>query len=103
MSKDTIELKPAVKGTLLLLATGRAVVEISFAGKCGYLDSFEGKLVRDDEHAPPHDKMLMPGVWRLYEAGYIDQFACVTPAGIAALHDHGIDAAALKEQQWRGS
>jgi hypothetical protein len=73
------ELRPAVLDTLALLCQGRAIIEVSHDGECGYLDILDGKAVRDPDH--PDRKLVMPGVWTLYRGGYVDRFGAPTEAG----------------------
>ncbi len=79
----TEKLPKAVLGTLVAIAHGKAIVEIDFKGKCGHLDSLNGKKVRDPEF--PDRKIGMPGVWTLYDGGYIDQFVTLTEKGWAEI------------------
>ena len=69
-------LKPAVLATLDLIVTGRVIVSINHKQKFGYIEEFEGKVIRDPEF--PDRKMLMPGVYTLFVEGCLDQFGLPT-------------------------
>ncbi|WJS87277.1 hypothetical protein [Paracoccus sp. TOH] len=75
--------KPAPLEALKLIASGRAIVELTPDRRDLYIDSLDGRPVRDPEF--PDRKMLLSGAWPLYRAGMIDEFGLVTPAGRAAL------------------
>lgn len=70
------ELKPAVRDTLDAIINGRAVISINHKQKHGYIEEFDGKIIRDPEY--PDRKLLMPGVYTLFQAGYLDQFGVPT-------------------------
>lgn len=73
------DLKPAVADALELIVSGRVIISLSHAGKCGYLEELDGKKVRDPEL--PTRKMLYPGAYTLYREGLLDQFGLPTEKG----------------------
>lgn len=78
-----MELKPTVRETLSLIVQGRVLVTVDHKRHLGELEELDGQRVRDPEF--PDRKLLMPGVYTLFEAGYLDQFGAATEAGRAAL------------------
>ncbi|RWR14235.1 hypothetical protein [Paenirhodobacter populi] len=69
-------MKPAPIGALALIASGRAVVELSDDRRNVYLDELDGRKMRDRGH-----KLSISGAWPLYRAGMIDDSCRVTDAG----------------------
>jgi hypothetical protein len=80
-----MKLKPAARGTLELIGSGRAVIEVDHKAHCGRVDTIDGVTIRDPEF--PDRKMLLPGVWTLFQAGLIDAFGLITEAGQRARED----------------
>ncbi|WP_234053676.1 MULTISPECIES: hypothetical protein [unclassified Xanthobacter] len=64
---------------LRLIASGRVIVELTYDRRDLYVDSLDGRPVRDPDQ--PDRKMLLSGAWPLYRAGMIDEFGLVTAAG----------------------
>lgn len=79
--------KPGPIDALKLIASGRAIIEISRDGRDVVLDSIDGKPVRDPDF--PERKMGLAGAWPLYRAGMIDRFGLLTAAGHATIKSKG--------------
>lgn len=79
--------KPAPLDALRLIASGRVLIELTKDKRDVYIDSLDGRLVRDPEH--PDRKMLLSGAWPLYRAGMIDDFGVITDEGRARLAQLG--------------
>lgn len=75
--------KSAPVEALQLIASGRAIVEMTADRRDIYIESLDGRVLRDPDH--PDRKMLLSGAWPLYRAGMIDEFCLVTPEGYATL------------------
>lgn len=75
------ELKPAVQNTLDLIVAGRVIVSINHKQKHGYIEELDGQTIRDPDY--PDRKMLMPGVYTLFLAGYLDEFGLPTAKAVA--------------------
>lgn len=75
--------KPAPLQALRLIASGRAIVEMTEDRRDLYIESIDGETMRDPDH--PNRKMLLSGAWPLFRAGMIDQFCMVTAEGRAAI------------------
>ncbi len=73
--------KPGPLSALQLIASGRAVVEVT--DREVLIDTFDGRTVRDEDH--PNCKMVLAGSWPLLRARMIDRYGLVTPAGHAVL------------------
>jgi len=78
--------KPAPIEALKLIASGSVIVELTHDKRDLYLDSVNGRRVRDPEF--PNRKMLLSGGWPLYRAGMIDDFCVVTDAGRKVLAEY---------------
>ncbi|CAH0343677.1 hypothetical protein [Rhizobium sp. CECT 9324] len=75
--------KPAPIDALRLIASGRVLIELTKDRRDVYIDSIDGRLVRDPDHLDR--KMLLSGAWPLYRAGMIDDFGIITEHGRALL------------------
>lgn len=65
---DRLKLKPLVRLTLESIADGTIVVEVDHRRKCGYLKRWG-------------ERYIAPGVYTLFNAGYLDQDGKITPEG----------------------
>ncbi|MRI54880.1 hypothetical protein D8770_13055 [Methylobacterium sp. DB1607] len=74
--------KPAPIRALRLIASGRAIIEVTASGDV-LMDRFDGKRVRDPDH--PDCKMGLAGAWPPLHAGMIDRFGVITDAGRALI------------------
>jgi len=81
----TAMFKPAPVNALALIASGRAVIEISKSGRDVLIVELDGRRVRDPDYPDdPTRKCGLAGAWALIPAGMLDEFGCLTKAA----HDH---------------
>lgn len=75
--------KPACVQALALIASGRAIIELSPDRRGNVvIVELDGEQVRDPDYPDdPSRQCGLSGSWPLYGAGLIDVFGVVTPAG----------------------
>lgn len=80
-------MKPAPLDALRLIASGRVLIELTKDKRDVYIDSLDGRPVRDPDF--PDRKMLLSGAWPLFRAGMIDSFGIITDEGRSRLSQLG--------------
>lgn len=75
--------KKGPQEALRLIASGRVIIDLTADGRDIYVESFDGRKVRDPDF--PDRRMTMAGGWPLFIAGMIDEFGIITAAGRKAL------------------
>lgn len=77
--------KPGPLNALALIASGRAVIEISKSGRDVLIVELDGRRVKDPDYPDdPARKCGLAGGWALIPAGMLDEFGCLTKAA----HEH---------------